>query len=432
MKVLVIGSGGREHALVWKIAQSPLVKRVYCAPGNAGISELAEIVPIAADDITGLADFSEREKIDLTVVGPEAPLALGIVDLFRSKNMKIFGPGKSASRLESSKVFAKNIMKKYGVPTADFRVFLDKDKTLDFVRKAQRPLVIKADGLCAGKGVFVCATLEEQENAIIAIMQEGVFGAAGRTVLIEERLEGEEASIIVVSDGEHVLALASSQDYKRIFDFDRGPNTGGMGAYSPAPLVTQEMFAGIERKIIIPMIQGMKQEGAPFCGVLYAGVMIDAEGPKVLEFNVRLGDPETQAILPRLKSDIVEMMLKALDKGLSKATVEWDERACVCVVVAAGGYPGAYEKGKEIVGLPELKDREDVVVFHAGTKKLKTQNSKFITVTNGGRVLGVTALGDSIQAAIGTVYSALEKINFEAMYYRKDIGKRALPRVVPS
>ncbi len=425
MKVLVVGSGGREHVLVWKIAQSPMVDKIYCAPGNGGIEDIAQCLDIAADNINALLDFALREKIDLTVVGPEAPLAAGIVDLFESKGLKIFGPNKLASRLESSKVFAKNIMKKYNVPTADFEEFTDSESALRFVKDAGRPLVIKADGLCAGKGVFVCANFKEQEQAINSILKDKAFGDSGGRVIIEECLLGEEASIIVISDGDNVITMASSQDHKRIFDDDMGPNTGGMGAYSPAPVVTDEVLKYIQEKIIIPTIKGMKSEGIPFSGVLYAGVMITEDGPKVLEFNVRFGDPETQAILPRLKSDLLELILRSVDKKLEGYTPEWDTRACVCVVAASRGYPGKYEKGKIIKGLEKVNPAKEEIVFHAGTKK---QNGTIIT--SGGRVFGVTSLGDDIKSAIDNTYAILDKISFDGMFFRRDIGKKALEKVL--
>ncbi|MDD5746555.1 MAG: phosphoribosylamine--glycine ligase [Candidatus Omnitrophica bacterium] len=424
MKVLIVGSGGREHALAWKIAQSSRVKKIYCAPGNGGIAGIAECVDIPADDIRALADFAEKQKIDLTMVGPEVPLSLGIVDLFAEKGLTVFGPGKSASRLESSKVFSKTIMKKYGVPTADFWVFSDYLEALKFVREANRPLVIKADGLCAGKGVFVCSSLAAQEQAIQALLKDGVFGDAGRTIMIEEKLEGEEASIIVISDGEHIVDMASSQDHKRIFDADEGPNTGGMGAYSPAPVVTDELFEQIKREVIMPVIRGMRCEGTPYRGVLYAGIMMTSAGPKVLEFNVRFGDPETQAIIPRFNGDLVEVLLKTIDGKLDTVKVDWDNRACVCVVMSSSGYPGSYAGGKTINGLDALSSRKNVVVFHAGTRK----NNRAI-VTAGGRVLGVTGLGATIREAITTAYDAVEKISFEGMHFRKDIGRRALERI---
>jgi len=421
MKILVIGSGGREHALVWKIAQSTLAKKIYCAPGNGGIEEIAQCVDIAADNINALLDFVIQEKIDITVVGPEAPLALGIVDLFESRGLKIFGPSLLASRLESSKVFAKNIMKKYNIPTAAFEEFTDLNSALNFVREVKRPLVIKADGLCAGKGVFVSEALEAQEEAINSILRDNKFGDSGGRIIIEDCLIGPEASIIVISDGDNVITLACSQDHKRIFDDDLGPNTGDMGAYSPAPVVTDEVLEHIQQSIILPTIRGMKSEGTPFKGVLYAGVMITESGPKVLEFNVRFGDPETQAILPRLKSDLLELILRAVDKKLEGYAPEWDARACVCVVVAAGGYPGVYKKGKIIKGLNNLDQTKDELVFHAGTKKTNGE-----ILTSGGRVLGVTSLGNNIKSAIDNTYKVLEKISFESMFFRRDIGKKAL------
>ncbi|MBU0635332.1 MAG: phosphoribosylamine--glycine ligase [Candidatus Omnitrophica bacterium] len=424
MKVLVIGSGGREHALVWKIAQSKKVSKLFCAPGNGGIAELAQCVNIQAEDINGLLEFAVGNGIELTVVGPEIPLALGIVDVFQQHNLKIFGPAKAASQLESSKVFAKNIMKKYHVPTADFKTFRGKDEALAYVRQRQKPLVIKADGLCAGKGVFVCPQLLEQEQAIKAIMQDNVFGEAGKVIIVEEILRGEEASILVISDGKSVISLASSQDHKRIFDQDQGPNTGGMGAYSPAPVVTGTLLARIHKEIIIPTIEGMQKEGTPYCGVLYAGVMITETGPKALEFNVRFGDPETQAILPRLKTDLVEVMLKTQERRLNEIELSWRDEACVCVVIASGGYPGKYEKGRQIFGLDELKTEKDIVVFHAGTKK---ENGKIFT--SGGRVLGVAGLGRDIKQAIDRTYAAVSKVRFDDLHYRRDIAYRALERI---
>lgn len=424
MKVLVIGSGGREHALVWKIAQSKKVSKLFCAPGNGGIAELAQCVNIQAEDINGLLEFAVGNGIELTVVGPEIPLALGIVDVFQQHNLKIFGPAKAASQLESSKVFAKNIMKKYHVPTADFKTFRGKDEALAYVRQRQKPLVIKADGLCAGKGVFVCPQLLEQEQAIKAIMQDNVFGEAGKVIIVEEILRGEEASILVISDGKSVISLASSQDHKRIFDQDQGPNTGGMGAYSPAPVVTGTLLARIHKEIIIPTIEGMQKEGTPYCGVLYAGVMITETGPKALEFNVRFGDPETQAILPRLKTDLVEVMLKTQERRLNEIELSWRDEACVCVVIASGGYPGKYEKGRQIFGLDELKTEKDIVVFHAGTKK---ENGKIFT--SGGRVLGVVGLGRDIKQAIDRTYAAVSKVRFDGLHYRRDIAYRALERI---
>ncbi len=371
MRILVIGSGGREHALVWKIAQSKLVEKIFCAPGNGGIAEQAECIDIKAEDIARLLDFVKKEKIDLTVVGPEAPAALGIVDEFTKNKLRIFGPNKKAAQLESSKVFAKELMAKYKVRTADFKIFDNADKARKYIERRGAPCVVKADGLAAGKGVIVAKTIDEAKQAVNSIMQERIFGDSGNKLIVEDCLEGQEASIIVVTDGKNVVPMASSQDHKRIFDNDTGPNTGGMGAYSPAPVVTDGLFKEILEKVIYRTIAGLAKEGINYQGVLYAGIMITKDGPKTLEFNVRFGDPETQAILPRLKSDLVEMMLAISEGRLSQIkNVNWDTRACVCVVCASGGYPGDYEKGKEISGLDEAAKLEDVIVFHAGTKRL--------------------------------------------------------------
>lgn len=425
MKILVIGSGGREHALVWKIAQSPLVDKIFCAPGNGGISGLAECVDIKAEDIHGLLDFARREKIDLTVVGPEVPLTMGIADEFAHYGLQVFGPSKDAAKLEGSKIFSKELMRKYGVPTADFSVFDDASKAVSYIEKHGAPCVVKADGLAAGKGVVVAQTVDEAKAAVKAMMQDRVFADAGSRIIIEECLTGQEASILVITDGRTVIPLASSQDHKRIFDGDKGPNTGGMGAYSPAPLVTPALFDEIMNTVVYRTIDGLAKEGLNFCGVLYAGIMVTKAGPKTLEFNVRFGDPETEAILPRLRSDLVETMLAVsrgtLDKVSRSGGLMWDHRSSVCVVCAAGGYPGSYEKGKEISGLDAAGANGDVVVFHAGTARTGGK-----ILTNGGRVLGVTALGADIKEAVRTAYSAVDKINFEGMQYRKDIGGKAL------
>jgi phosphoribosylamine--glycine ligase len=430
MKILVIGSGGREHALVWKIAQSKLVDKIFCAPGNGGISQQAECIDIKAEDIAGLLDFAKKEKIDLTVVGPETPLALGIVDEFDNYKIRIFGPNKKASQLEASKVFAKELMAKYNVPTADFKIFDDAEEAKKYIDKIGTPCVVKADGLAQGKGVIVSKTIDEAKEAVKSIMQDRIFGESGNKIIIEDCLVGEEASIIVITDSKEVTPLASSQDHKRVFDNDKGQNTGGMGAYSPAPVVTQGLFKEILEKIVYRTIDGLAKEGIDYKGVLYAGIMITKEGPKVLEFNVRFGDPETQAVLPRLKSDLLEVMLATIEGKLSRfKTLSWDNRSCVCVVCTSGGYPGNYEKGKEISGLDDVAKMKDIVVFHSGTKILRTPNSKLRTVTNGGRVLGVTGLGNNIKEAINRTYQAVEKIHFEGMHYRRDIGKRALKAV---
>ncbi|MCX5705014.1 MAG: phosphoribosylamine--glycine ligase [Candidatus Omnitrophica bacterium] len=422
MRVLVIGSGGREHALVWKIAQSKLVDKIFCAPGNAGIFQQAECLDIKADDIGRLLDFARKEKIDLTVVGPEAPLSNGIVDEFFHYGLRIFGPSQLAAQLEASKVFSKQLMAKYKVPTADFRVFTDAVEAKKYIEQVGAPCVVKADGLAAGKGVVVAKTADEAKAAVTSMMQEKIFGDAGNKIIVEECLSGEEASILVLTDSREVIALASAQDHKRVNDLDQGPNTGGMGAYSPAPVVTKELLKNILETIVYRTIDGLAKEGIDYRGVLYAGVMITKDGPKTLEFNVRFGDPETQAILPRLKSDLVEVMAAVAEQKLNRIrTLDWDSRACVCVVCAAGGYPGDYAKDKEISGLDVAGAMQDVVVFHAGTK---LENKKI--VTSGGRVLGVTGRGSTIKEAINTTYQAVDKINFEGMHYRLDIGKRAI------
>lgn len=427
MNILVIGSGGREHAICWKIAQSPKCSKLYCAPGNGGISEAAQLADIKADDIEGLLKFAKENKIDLTVVGPEVPLVAGIVDRFEKEGLKIFGPRKECAMLEGSKVFAKELMTKANVPTAAFEVFESHDAALKYLENKKPPLVVKADGLCAGKGVVVCKTIHEAEDAIRDMMVKKIFGAAAKKVIIEECLAGEEASIIVVVDGRNVVSMASSQDHKRIFDGDKGPNTGGMGAYSPAPIVTDALFKEIMDKVIHPVVNTLAKEGKPYKGALYAGIMVTKNGPKVLEFNARFGDPETQAIMPRLKSDLVELMEKAIDGKLAGYNPEWDERPCVSVVIAAGGYPGNYDKGLEIKDLGFAKGLKDVVIFHAGTKKGRRAadgNSTFIT--NGGRVLNVTALGADIKDAIHNCYDAVGRIHFDGMQYRRDIGYRAI------
>ncbi|MFH0917756.1 MAG: phosphoribosylamine--glycine ligase [Candidatus Omnitrophota bacterium] len=422
MRILVIGSGGREHALVWKIAQSKLCDKVFCAPGNGGIAQIVECIDIQADDIAGLLKFARKEKIDLTVVGPEKALALGIVDEFTKAGLKIFGPNKHAAKLEASKVFSKELMERYKVPTAKFKVFDSPDKAKAYIESTGVPCVVKADGLAAGKGVVVAKSVDEAKVAVTRMMQDKVFGDAGKRIIIEECLVGQEASILVITDSKEVLALASAQDHKRIFDYDQGANTGGMGAYSPAPIVNTFVLEEIMDKIIYPTIDGLAREGIDYRGVLYAGIMLTEDGPRALEFNVRFGDPETQAILPRLKSDLVEVMLATSVGQLSKiGALDWDERACVCVVCAAGGYPGNYVQGDEISGLEAAASLADVVVFHAGTKK---SGDKILT--GGGRVLGVTGLGSTIKEAINKTYAAVGKINFEGMHYRKDIGQKAL------
>lgn len=421
MKILLIGSGGREHALAWKIKQSPLTKKLYCAPGNGGMAEIAECVDIQAHEIDQLLVFAKRNKIDLTVVGPEAPLVEGIVDVFENAGLKIFGPNKMAAQLEGSKVLAKEFMQRCNIPTAQFRVYNRIDEAKEFLTRAHFPLVIKADGLASGKGVFICKDLLAAEEALNQIMKKKIFKEAGKQVIIEECLEGEEASILVVSDGNDYVILESSQDHKRLFDDDLGPNTGGMGAYSPSPAIFGDLLEKIDARIIDPTIRGMKRDGAPFKGVLYVGLMLTEDGPFVLEYNVRFGDPETQAVLPRLKTDIVKILQASCDGKMKKVNLEWDHRACVCVVMSSGGYPGEYENGKEIFGLDKIPETSDQIVFHAGTIK---KDHKILT--SGGRVLGVTALGDGISKAIENVYEIVDKIKFEKCFFRRDIGAKGL------
>ena len=420
MNILVIGSGGREHALCWKIKQSPKVKKLYCAPGNGGIAGIAECVNIQPQDVEALLKFALEKKIDLTVVGPEVSLVAGIVDAFVQKGLKIFGPSKDAAQLEGSKVFAKEFLHRRNIPTAIYKVFTQSAEAFDFLTKAQFPLVIKADGIAAGKGVYICKNLAEGQVAVNDIMVDKIFGNAGDRIVVEECLSGPEASILAICDGKHFFVLPSAQDHKRIFDDDLGPNTGGMGSYSPAPVVTSQVLDTVISRIIEPTVRGMYQEGIPFKGVLYAGVMLTADGPFVLEFNTRFGDPETQSILPRLKTDLVEIMTAACDGRLNEIKVQWDTRPCVCVVMTSGGYPGKYQNGFEIKGLSSVTD-EDTVVFHAGTK-----NDGGTIVTAGGRVLGVTSLGSNLEKAIAKAYEAVEKIEFEHMFFRRDIAQKAL------
>jgi len=424
MKVLVIGGGGREHALVWKIARSPKVQKIYCAPGNAGIAATAACVSISAEDIEGLVDFAKKEGIDLTVVGPEAPLSRGIADSLAGEGLKVFGATQKAAELESSKSFAKSLMKKYKIPTAEGRTFTDPDKAEAYIRKIGAPLVVKADGLAAGKGVIVCKTAAEAIRALNQILVKREFGDAGSRVIVEECLTGEEASFLAFTDGNTVLALPSSQDHKPVFDNDQGPNTGGMGAYSPAPVVDAYLHKKIMDTVMIPTVRGMAAEGRPYRGVLYAGLMIDKDRIKVLEFNCRFGDPEAQPLLMRMKNDIVPIMEAVIDGRLDQYTLDIDPRASVCVVMASGGYPGSYPKGHPISGLPAVRRMKDVVVFHAGTAmKDKT------VVASGGRVLGVTALGDSVEKAIERAYAAVAKISWKDAQFRSDIGRKALHRI---
>ena len=420
MKLLVVGSGGREHAIAWRLAQSPRVQKVFVAPGNGGTARENGLENVPISEIGKLAEFALAESIYLTVVGPEAPLAEGIVDLFRSKGLRIFGPTKACARLESSKQFAKEFMIRHRIPTADFASFDEARGAHAYVDAMGAPIVVKADGLAAGKGVVVATSEDEAHRAIDQILVERTMGAAGSRVVIEEFLQGEEASFIVLADGEHVLPLATSQDHKRLRDGDQGPNTGGMGAYSPAPVVTPGLHARVVKEVIQPVLKGMAEEGHRYCGFLYAGLMIDGAGnPRVLEFNCRLGDPETQPILLRLKSDLFELIEGAVDGTLDRLDADWDRRPALGVVVAAAGYPDAPKKGDIVTGLPAPE--EDLRVFHSGTA-LKDG----VAVTNGGRVLCVTALGDTIRMAQRRAYGAVSAIRFEGMQYRRDIGFRAV------
>lgn len=426
MRILVIGSGGREHALVWKIKHSPRVKRIFCSPGNPGIAELAECLPMKATALEGLRDFAIKEKIDLTVVGPEQPLAEGIVDLFEASGLKIFGPTKRAAQLEWSKAFAKTFMQQFGIPTAAHRTF-GKDeieKAKEYIRDAPPPIVVKADGLAAGKGVVICTTHEQAIQTLNEMFNRRAFGAAGESVVLEEFLEGEEASVFAVCDGTDFITLAPAQDHKRIFDGDRGKNTGGMGAYAPAPIVAGEILRDIEERIIAPTLRGMNEKHRMYRGCLYVGVMITASGPKVVEYNCRFGDPETQAVLPLYAGDVVDLLEAACTNSIArlKSTMNGSRAAqsAVCVVLASMGYPDEYPTGIEIEGLDEIKTMDNVIAFHAGTKM---QHGKLVTA--GGRVLGITALNANLAGAIENAYRAVAEIQFQGMQFRRDIAKKA-------
>jgi len=416
MKILVVGGGGREHAIVWKIAQSPLAGKIYCAPGNGGISDLAECVPLSATDIDGIVDFSRKNKMDLVVVAPDDPLAAGMVDALEAAGIRAFGPRAEAAVIESSKSFSKELMKKYNIPTARYEVFEDSGKALEYLKSCSYPAVVKADGLALGKGVIIAEDYGQAAEAIRNIMCEKVFGDAGKKVVIEEFLEGTEVSILAFTDGKTIIPMVSSQDHKRAYDNDKGPNTGGMGTFSPSRIYTEELAERCMETIFVPTVEAMNREGRKFKGVLYFGLIITKEGPKVLEYNARFGDPETQVVLPRLKGDLVEIFNAVIDEKLDTLDIGWDDRAAVCVVMASGGYPLKYEKGYEITGLEEA-EKCGTVIFHAGTKK---ENGKYYTA--GGRVLGVTATGDSLDEAIRKAYEGVQKIYFKDMHYRKDIG----------
>ncbi len=423
MRVLVVGSGGREHTLVWKLKQSPRIKQLFAAPGNAGIAELAECAEIGASEVRRMADFAVSRGIDLTVVGPEVPLTLGIVDEFGARGLRIFGVNQKAAELEGSKVFAKRLMKKYKIPTGFFQTFYRAEDAKRYIQDVGAPIVVKADGLAAGKGVIVCQTVREALDAVGMIMDDRVFGDAGEKVVVEEFLSGEEASFLAFTDGETVLPMATSQDHKAVLDDDKGPNTGGMGAYSPAPVVTDAVHRKIMDQVMIPTVKAMAAEGRAYRGLLYAGLMINRGEPRVLEFNARFGDPEAQPLLMRMESDLLPILEAVIDGRLHEVGIEWKPEPAVCVVMASGGYPGAYEKGKVISGLRAASRLKDVVVFHAGTALAGGK-----VVTSGGRVLGVTAIGKDVSEAIARAYRAVEKIRWDGAHFRTDIGKKALNR----
>jgi phosphoribosylamine--glycine ligase len=421
MKVLVVGSGGREHALAWKISRDSSKPEVYCAPGNAGTAECAQNVAIGAEDLDGIVEWARQNSPDLVVVGPEVPLCEGLTDRLNAEGLRVFGPCREAANMEGSKVFANDVMDSAGVPHASYATFEDADAAKAYVREQGAPIVVKAEGLAAGKGVTVCSTVEQAEEAIEQALVDKVFGDAGGRLLVEECLVGEEASILALVDGEHVVMLAASQDHKRAYDNDEGPNTGGMGAYSPAPIVTEDMWPVIREQVFERTLAELRRRGIIFKGVLYAGLMITADGIKVLEFNVRFGDPETQVVLSRIAGDILPAFEACVDGCLSEDLISWRDESCVTVVLASGGYPGSYEKGKVISGLEKANGRDGVTVFHAGTK---LEDGK--VVTSGGRVLAVTALGASLQDAVDAAYEAVGDISFDGMEFRTDIAAKAL------
>lgn len=423
MRVLIVGKGGREHAFAWKISLSPKVSRIYAAPGNPGMAGHATCVDIGADNVDGLLEFARRERIDLTVVGPEDPLANGLADRFEAVGLRVFGPSQKAAQIEADKDFALCLMHRYGIPTGRYRTFRDPDDARGFVRDWGAPVVLKASGLAAGKGALVCHTVDEALQAVDRVLVDREFGDAGDKLVIMEYLEGEEASITGFSDGEHVACIVPSQDHKTIGEGDTGPNTGGMGAYAPAPAVTPAMQKVIMERVMLPAVRALAAEGRPYRGILYAGLIITENGPRVIEFNCRLGDPEAQVVLPLLKTDLVDVMEAVCEGTLKNMEIELDDRAATCVVLASGGYPGAYETGAAISGLDEPNAGEDVLVFHAGTARQGET-----TVTDGGRVLGVTAVGENIRASVDRAYEAIGKIQFENAYFRRDIGHRALAR----
>lgn len=419
LDILVVGGGGREHAVIKKLKQSTHVGKIYCAPGNGGISQDATCVNIKATDIALITAFAKEHKIDLVVVTPDDPLVLGLVDALEAEGIRAFGPNRAAAQIEGSKVFAKNLMKKYGIPTAEYHVFDDPAKALEFIKDQNKyPTVIKADGLALGKGVIIAQDYDGARSAIHSIMEDKIFGASGNKVVIEEYLTGPEVSVLAFTDGKTLKPMVSSKDHKRVYDNDKGPNTGGMGTISPNPYYTDDVAKECMEKIFMPTLDAMRRENRPFKGCLYFGLMITPNGPKVIEYNCRFGDPETQVVLPRLKTDLVEIMEAVIDERLADIDIEWDDGAAACVIAASGGYPVKYETGKLITGLDEVEKLDNITVYHAGTKCV---DGKFYT--SGGRVLGVTATAENLSDALKKAYEAIEKINFEGMHYRKDIGK---------
>ena len=421
MKILVVGSGGREHTLVWKLSQSEKVSKIYCAPGNAGTEILAENVDIADTDIEALLEFAKKENIEMTFVGPEAPLVEGIVDKFEKEGLKVFGPSQSAAALEGSKVFSKKLMKDYGIPTAKYEVFTDPEKAIAYIKKIGAPIVVKAEGLAAGKGVIVADTVEEALDAVKLILVNDKFGEAGERIVVEEYLEGEEATVLAFVDGNTIKPMVPSQDHKPAYDNDKGPNTGGMGAYAPAPIVTDKMMETIYQDILIPTVQALKQEGIEYKGVLYCGLMIKNGQAKVLEYNVRFGDPEAQVVLPLLETDLIDIADAVVTGQLNKLEIKWKNKKALCVIMASGGYPIEYEKGKAITGIEQVNQNQDMIVFQAGTKNIDGK-----LLTDGGRVLAVTALGDDYKEVINKAYKGVEKIHFDDFHIRNDIGQKAL------
>lgn len=419
MKILVVGGGGREHAIIWKIKQSPLVDKIYCAPGNAGISELAECVPIGVMEFNKLIDFVKENNIDYTIIGMDDPLAGGIVDAFEREQLKVFGPKQNAAILESSKAFSKNLMKKYNIPTANYETFNSYEAAKEYLEKQSMPIVLKADGLALGKGVLICRTIEEAHQGLKEMMQDHKFGSAGNTVVIEEFLEGPEVSILSFCDGKTIVPMVSAQDHKRAYDNDEGLNTGGMGTFSPSKFYTEQMAEECMKTIFQPTVDAMIKEDRPFVGIIYFGLMYTKNGMKVIEYNARFGDPETQVILPRLKTDLLQIMLACTNGTLDKLNIEWYDNAAVCVILASGGYPISYDKGYEISGLEEVSKKKDTIVFHSGTAK---KDEKI--VTSGGRVLGITGIGNTIDEAIKTAYESVELVDFNKKHFRTDIGKK--------